>query len=161
MPNPRCLFLTALAALAGCDIGIPAFGESSGVGITAPSGVSPRSVDVTPLNGSGIVGSVSIFLSDQPTPRIRASIWFPQLGNPGAGVRYPMHIHQGGACGGGGAMIHDFGARVAVFDQSSPYPVAAIDTVLPAAHLLSGYYLDVHAENDAGGVALGCAVFPW
>jgi len=130
---------------------------------SCPGNYAQRKVEITPLNGSGIAGDVSIFLWDQPMPRIRASIWFPQLGNPGAGLRYSVHIHQGIDCGGvGGPMTHDLGTPAAAFDQSrSPYPVAPIDTVLPAGHLLSGYHLDVHAENDAAGVPLGCGVFPW
>ena len=156
MPFRRLVFATVVS-VAACSPGFP-----SGDDITAAVQNAPKlkSVDITPLNASGIIGSLIISGWDRPSPELSAGIGFPNLAPDAAGARYPMHIHPGSVCNGVGIVVHDLGAPASSVAPGITYPTLVLPSVaLPGAHLASGYYFDVHAPNDPTGPPLGCALF--
>lgn len=122
-----------------------------------------RDVAVVPrVSGSGVSGRVIIQYGFETL--LSASISFAGVERNSVGARYAVHVHPGQACGGVNVPItYDLGApgsSIRLGDQNIP-SVAIERAPVLLQHVSSGYYLDVHAPNDATGLPLACAVFPW
>jgi hypothetical protein len=160
-PRRRLANLALLAALATLTAAcspedIAAYATSQYV---APK---VRDVVVVQRDSSGVVGLVQIQYDTTPA-LLSASFHFPGIGRTDVGARYPMHIHAGRDCSVVDVPIaHDLGAPASSIQPGDlNIPSARIDpTPLPILHLVSGYYLDVHAPNSPTGLPLACAVFP-
>ena len=122
-----------------------------------------RDVWVAPRGGSDVVGLVLIQYDAAPA-LLSVRFQFPGVGRNDVGARYPVHIHAGSDCSVVDVPIaHDLGAPASSIQAGElNIPSARIDlTPLSIQHLVSGYYLDVHAPDSATGLGCVLAVFPW